>query len=173
MAACGLALTASLLALHCSKGGFEEKPPKVGHLIAYSRDGGVTLSWDEGKQALLEQSRAAAAPVLDYSANQWLAGGTPVAGPGVSLDDVEITSHMRTGSLKLGPAKKVLGMSCLGPRDSLVCFAAVCTLEGDTLKSYDLRVCEDKNRTTAGCRTYQVVGGTSTHCPAYFHGAFS
>jgi hypothetical protein len=159
-----LALLA-LPALRCGKKGYEEAPPKVSHLIAYSGGGAVALEWDAGRHALVERAVAGAPPAYNYESNQWSGEG----GPAVSLTDKVVAGRMRPDALGLGPNKKLLGMSCVGPQ-SVLCFAAICTQEGETLKGYDLRVCDDKVRTTAGCKMYQVDAGISKRCPVYFYG---
>ncbi len=158
-----LALLA-LSALRCGKGGYEEAPPKLSHLIAYSGGGAVALEWDAGRRRLVERAVAGTAPAYNHETSQWTGEG----GPEVWLTDTVVAGRMRPGALGLGPAKKLLGMSCVGPK-SVICFAAVCTLEGETLKGYDLRVCDDKNRTTAGCKTYRVDADVSKRCPVYFY----
>jgi hypothetical protein len=160
-------LTVALLALpalRCTKGGYEEAPPKVSHLIAYSGGGAAALEWDAGRHRLVERAAPGTAPAYNYESNQWSGEG----GPTVSLTDKVVAGRMRPDALGLGPQKKLLGMSCVGPQ-SVLCFAAVCTMEGEGLKGYDLRVCDDKNRTTAGCKTYQVDAGVSKRCPVYFY----
>lgn len=161
-------LTLTLLvlpALRCGKDGREEAPPKLSHLIAYHGDGAVELRWDGGKKALVERPAAGTPPAYNYETSQW----SPEGGPVVSLTDAVVAGRMRPAALGLGPQKKILGMSCVGPQ-SVLCFAAVCTLEGETLKGYELRVCDEKVRTTAGCKTYAVEAGLSKRCPVYFYG---
>lgn len=153
-----------LPSLRCGKGGHEETPPKLSHLIAYHGGGAVELGWDGARKALVERPAKGTPPAYNYETNQW----SEESGPVVSLTDKVVAGRMRPEVLGLGPQKKILGMSCVGPQ-SVLCFAAVCSMDGETLKGYDLRVCDEKIRTTAGCKMYKVEAGLSKRCPVYFY----
>lgn len=164
-----LVLAAGLIPpLACGKSNFEANPPPLGPLVAYSQAGNARWQWSAQKMALAESPATGELPAYDYQNNRWVQGAEPVSGPGVTVNEEQVKARLRTGSL--APDQKAMGVSCVGT-GGVLCFGAVCTMAGETAKGYYLRVCDQKNQTTAACKNYRVDGASLNKCPVWFYGS--
>ena len=157
------------MTLSCGKSPYEEQAPKVSRLIVFATGGTALWTWNESRHALIEGAAPAALPALEYGRG-WTLGGQELEGPWVNANAAQVKTLLRTDALGLGPTRQIKAVTCAGLKRDL-CFAAVCEMDKETVKSYALRVCDEKNQTTGSCKMYRVEERKLTACPVYFFGS--
>ncbi len=159
----------AVMTLSCRKSPYEEHAPKLSRITVFATGGNALWTWNESRHALVEGPAPADLPALEYGRG-WSQGGQDVEGPWVNASASQVKTLLNTDSLGLGPLRQIKAVTCAGAKRDL-CFAAVCEMDKETVTSYSLRVCDEKNQTTGSCKSYRVEDRKLTACPAYFFAA--